>query len=661
MAWLSVGNSNEELCEKMTLHGVLSPGPVLNAFLRTDRGDFVTPEDRSIIYLDRPFKRGSIHISAPHMYATVLNALELDQGLSFLNIGSGSGYLCCLASCLLGRHAVNHGVEISAIAASHSEACVDAWMKKTYPLDVKNGSVDHGIAIVHGNCFDLDPTTCQHYDRIYVGAGCPEERKEFFFHLLADNGILVVPINETNEMVTVRKLYGQVFTSRLISHVHFAPLLGTEAGQDVLEVVEESPSNISSLEEIFEQERDHLVVVRSVRRRTGVNSYASSPNDSLTASTTSSASSSNSSSRRNNRAITLPAVVWAPVYSRHKQFPKAFQEVVLMLLCAANRYPEVKSHRDSHELLRGRPLCSLLPTPVWFHILSYTTRDWFVVKDEVLALRAELLAERFLRQRAEERLRVAESARRIAERERDIFRMVMLRNRREQVYAHPWMSSDMEEGVEEDESSSEAEVEEDEDEEDQEEMSEEEEESAAADDAIVNADDASTGSGSSSDGQMESSIDQDDINDVSWGSPVNPSLLTMVLGQPVGMTAPLPVAPSTETPSGAAMTYSQFPPPPLSQPFLSSPLTPSQSFSSSLLSCTTAESQSTNHPIPSSNSESAHMPATDGMRQMELMHEGSRKASHSGLFTDSESEGEDSDEDSGNGTTVDGNRLADLV
>lgn len=238
--------------------------------------------------------------------------------------------------------------------------------------------------------------------------------------------------------------------------------------------------------------------------------------------------------------------------------------------------------------------------------------------------------------------------------------MVMLRNRREQAYAHPWMSSDMEEGVEEDENSSEAEVEEEE-EEDQEEMSEEEEEESVAADDIVNADDASTSSGNSSDGQMESSIDQDGTNDVSWGSPVNPSLLAMVLGQPFGVPAPLPVASSTGTPSDSAMAYSQFLPPTLSQPFLSSPLTPSQSFSSSLLSYTTAESQSTKHPISSSNSESAHIPSTDGMRQMELVPDGSRKVSHSGLFTDSESEGEDSDEDSGNGTTVDGNRLADLV
>jgi len=63
-------------------------------------------------YLDQPLKDGEIHLSAPHMYCTIVERLELEKGasLSFLNIGSGSGYLSCLVAHLLGSKSLNYGV-----------------------------------------------------------------------------------------------------------------------------------------------------------------------------------------------------------------------------------------------------------------------------------------------------------------------------------------------------------------------------------------------------------------------------------------------------------------------------------------------------------------------------------------------------------------------
>ena len=46
MAWLSVGTSNDDLCEKMIQNGVLEEGIILEAFRATDRGDFVLEKDR---------------------------------------------------------------------------------------------------------------------------------------------------------------------------------------------------------------------------------------------------------------------------------------------------------------------------------------------------------------------------------------------------------------------------------------------------------------------------------------------------------------------------------------------------------------------------------------------------------------------------------------
>ena len=72
-------------------------------------------------YADRPFKQGYVHISAPHMYATVLEQLELQPGHSFLNIGSGSGYFSCLVACMLGEGGLSHGIDINEDVVKHSQ------------------------------------------------------------------------------------------------------------------------------------------------------------------------------------------------------------------------------------------------------------------------------------------------------------------------------------------------------------------------------------------------------------------------------------------------------------------------------------------------------------------------------------------------------------
>lgn len=45
------------------------------------------------------------------MYGSVLEALELksNSSLSFLNVGSGTGYLSCIVATILGPHSNNYG------------------------------------------------------------------------------------------------------------------------------------------------------------------------------------------------------------------------------------------------------------------------------------------------------------------------------------------------------------------------------------------------------------------------------------------------------------------------------------------------------------------------------------------------------------------------
>jgi len=394
MAWLSVGTCNDDLCRKMVQHGVLKEGTkLLDAFMNTDRGDFVLDNDRSLAYHDRPYKNGSIHMSAPHMYVTVLEALDLKLGQSFLNVGSGSGYFSCLVSFIMNGSGLRHGIDISAEAVRHSKACALKWRQKIADRGIgidDTHNWNDSMEFIHGNCFDIDVlntvSSCK-YDRIYVGAGCPEKRKEFFFSMLSDNGILVVPVNERNQMIRIKRYMGGIFSINVISSVHFAPLIDSNPLPHQCTLISQKAPSTANDEfslQITPAEANNLTLYHSTTPK--------------------------SSSLRGDRYVKLPPVLWAPTKSRHKQFPPEFRKAVFSILLCSRRG-------------NSRPIASV-PFYIWIHILSFANRDWFTrVKTTEELLTTELGVERQLRKLAEVKLKEAELATRKAERERDLYRV----------------------------------------------------------------------------------------------------------------------------------------------------------------------------------------------------------------------------------------------
>lgn len=100
------------------------------AFRRVDRGHFAAGHDHS--YEDTPLRDAAtgLHLSAPHIYASVAEALQLERGMRFLHVGSGSGYFSTIASCLVGRSGVSHGVECSQRIVTHARARQAAWFTR---------------------------------------------------------------------------------------------------------------------------------------------------------------------------------------------------------------------------------------------------------------------------------------------------------------------------------------------------------------------------------------------------------------------------------------------------------------------------------------------------------------------------------------------------
>lgn len=58
----------------------------------------------SLVYWqDSAWRAGDLHLSAPSIYTKVMEALLLERGQSFLNMGSGTGYLSTMVGLIIGQ------------------------------------------------------------------------------------------------------------------------------------------------------------------------------------------------------------------------------------------------------------------------------------------------------------------------------------------------------------------------------------------------------------------------------------------------------------------------------------------------------------------------------------------------------------------------------
>lgn len=147
---------------------------------------------QDLAHSDQPLKEGHIHISAPHIYGSAVEALELCPGsnLSFLNIGSGTGYVSCIVASILGHLSTNYGVEIHQDVIEHSQRAISLWNSSL------KGSKAPQIQIVHGNGLNILPQKGEGaigFDRIYVGAAINRSDLIKVSRLLKVGGVLVGP------------------------------------------------------------------------------------------------------------------------------------------------------------------------------------------------------------------------------------------------------------------------------------------------------------------------------------------------------------------------------------------------------------------------------------------------------------------------------------
>jgi SAM-dependent methyltransferase len=145
----------------------------------------------------------------------------LRANLSFLNIGSGTGYLSTMVGLILGPYGVNHNIELHADLIEYAREKVGEFVRTGVYFDdfefcaprfVHGNFLNLAVPASNTNPNDDSPPhiTCSEdgglvaveslpplqYDRIYVGAGVSDEHEEFIKSLLKVDGILIMPLND---------------------------------------------------------------------------------------------------------------------------------------------------------------------------------------------------------------------------------------------------------------------------------------------------------------------------------------------------------------------------------------------------------------------------------------------------------------------------------
>ncbi|CAB1335948.1 unnamed protein product, partial [Coregonus sp. 'balchen'] len=187
---VSAGEDNDELIDNLKEAHYIHSDLVERAFRAIDRADYYLEDYRDSAYKDLAWRHGNIHLSAPCIYSEVMEALDLHPGLSFLNLGSGTGYLSTMAGLILGPFGVNHGVELYTDVIEYAYQKLDYFIKTSESFDKFEFCEPSFVA---GNCLEIPPESRQ-YDRVYCGAGVQRDHEEFMKNLLKIIAVSFAPL-----------------------------------------------------------------------------------------------------------------------------------------------------------------------------------------------------------------------------------------------------------------------------------------------------------------------------------------------------------------------------------------------------------------------------------------------------------------------------------
>lgn len=219
--------NNDELVNVLMKFGCIRTKEVEKVFRVVDRADYILPLHREVAYKNIAWKHGYIHLSAPCIYGKVMEGLSLEPGLSFLNLGSGTGYLSTMAGLILTQHGTNHGIELDEDCIKYAYERLEEFKQKSVVLDEFDFCEP---LFIQGNCLNVAPD--RQYDRVYCGAACPESHEGFIKQFVRVGGILVMPFK--NYLLRLHRIDEDYWLQSKMLPVSFLTLVVPTASEQTL-------------------------------------------------------------------------------------------------------------------------------------------------------------------------------------------------------------------------------------------------------------------------------------------------------------------------------------------------------------------------------------------------------------------------------------------
>jgi protein-L-isoaspartate(D-aspartate) O-methyltransferase len=190
--------------------------PLLKAaMLKVPREAFIPPLYRDYAYLEVPLPLpGAATISCPHSYPLFYEAMGLDAGHHFLEVGAGSGYSAALAWEVVGEAGLVVTVELDPETFAFARD------------NLKNLGYDR-VKVVRGDG-SLGYPPLAPYDRICFTAAAPAVPPPLLTQL-APGGRLIGPVgqpHEVQDLVLMVRQDSDKFQKVVVETVAYIPLRG---------------------------------------------------------------------------------------------------------------------------------------------------------------------------------------------------------------------------------------------------------------------------------------------------------------------------------------------------------------------------------------------------------------------------------------------------
>jgi protein-L-isoaspartate(D-aspartate) O-methyltransferase len=202
-----------DLVESLMRKGYLHSDAAIQAMRSTPRESFVPEDFRGASYVDHPLEIGEGQtISAPHMVAIMVEALDLQPGQKVLEIGAGSGYHAAVVANMIGP--TGHVYTVERIHA----------LVELAERNIRLAGLADRVTVVEGDGSKGDPEHAP-YDRIFVAAASPNIPRPLEKQL-KEGGKILVPVGKYQQDLLLGVLTNGRLDIRDLGGCIFVPLIG---------------------------------------------------------------------------------------------------------------------------------------------------------------------------------------------------------------------------------------------------------------------------------------------------------------------------------------------------------------------------------------------------------------------------------------------------